>query len=187
MDQTLGSSSVDVLSTPVPGGRSLTTQQRGAVDLSASIPGWGSDLDPARRPGVPHDKAPHLGVESLYPASIEQQQATVKIHKSTEHGRLTPVFGTTCPPAGLSGKVRDFAYTLSEGRLSRWIALLVADRINVVEEVVVDLSKGTVPNIFKEIGLESEWKHNRSALVQRVAVTGAFIAIGAMLLRKPRR
>jgi hypothetical protein len=61
---------------------------------------------------VPCDKAPQLGVELLYPP-ITQQVPKIKIHKSTEHGQLTPVFGTSCPPHGLSGMIRDFGYKFS--------------------------------------------------------------------------
>ena len=49
MEQWLGSSSNDLLPAPVEGGRSLTTQERNDVDLSSTINGWGSDLDPAVR------------------------------------------------------------------------------------------------------------------------------------------
>jgi hypothetical protein len=157
MEQTLGSSSQDVLALPVPGGRSLTTQERQRVDRSSTIKGWGSDLDPKLRPGVPRDKAPELGVESLYPP-IRQQVARIKIHKSTEHGRLTPVFGTSCPPMGLSGSIRDFGYKFSEGRLSRWMTLMLADRVNVVEDVLGDRAQGRVPHIPQEMGLRSDLK-----------------------------
>src|SRR4051794_2703634 len=105
MDQRVGSSSQDILKEPVHGGFSLTTTQREVVDLAAHIPGWGSDLDRSRRPGVPRDKAPEIGVESLYPP-IPRQIPKARIHKSTEHGQLTPVFGTSCPPHGLSGRIR---------------------------------------------------------------------------------
>ena len=97
MEQQLGSSSEQILVPPVPGGRALTTAERDAIDLSGRIPGWGSDLDPATRPGIPRDPAPELGHETLYPP-IEQQVPVVRIHKSTEHARLTPVFGTTSQP-----------------------------------------------------------------------------------------
>ena len=99
MEQTLGSSSEDFLPVPVQGGRGLTTQDRETIDLSGSIPGWGSDLDPNVRPGVPRDKAPEIGGETLYLRNVQQQEPTVRIHKSTEHARLTPVFGTSCPPS----------------------------------------------------------------------------------------
>ena len=186
MDQTLGSSSRDVLAQPIPGGHGLTTQERAQTDFSASIPGWGSDLDLARRPGVPRDKAPQLGAEALY-APIVQQESDVKIHKSTEHARLTPVFGTSCPPTGVSGAIRDFAYKFSEGRLTRWLALMFADRVNVVEDIVGDLARGRVPNIPKEMGIASEWRYNRQAFITKTAVT---VGVGILLigiLRSRRR
>src|SRR4051812_29728780 len=176
MEQRLGSSSQDVLARPVPGGRSLTTQERQSIDRSSTIKGWGSDLDPRRRPGVPRDKAPQLGAESLYPP-IERQLVTVKIHKSTEHGRLTPVFGTSCPPRGLSGALRDFAYKFSEGRLARWLTLMFADRVDVVEDIVTDLAHGHVPNIPKEMGLRSELRYNREAFVRKAAITAGCAAL----------
>lgn len=185
MDQKLGSSSEQVLAEPVQGGWSLTTDQRRAVDLASRIPGWGSDLDPAVRPGVPRDKAPELGAESLYPP-IPPQAATVKIHKSTEHGQLTPVFGTSCPPRGLSGAIRDAAYRLSEGRLGHWLALLLADRVNVVEDVVGDLAHLRVPNLVKEMGLAAQWRHNRGGVLKGAAVAGVCI-VGLMAYRRSRR
>lgn len=186
MEQRLGSSSQEVLPRPVAGGRSLTTQQRQAIDLSSSIRGWGSDLDPNRRPGVPRDKAPQLGIELLYPP-IEQQVPRIKIHKSTEHGRLTPVFGTSCPPAGLSGRLRDFAYRFSEGRLSRWMTLMFADRVNVVEDLLRDLQHGRVPNIPKEMGLRSELRYNPGGLARRVGVTLVCAAAVVAFWRMRRR
>lgn len=182
MDQVLGSSSEDVLEQPVQGGRGLTTSDREQIDLSGTIKGWGSDLDPQMRPGVPYDKKPMLGAEALYPP-IPQQVAKFKIHKSTEHGRLPPVFGTSCPPKGLSGKIRDFGYKFSEGRLSHWLALLVADRVDVVEGIIEDLSHGHVPNIPKEMGLRSEWRYNRGPLIRKTAVVVGCSALIVMMLR----
>jgi hypothetical protein len=177
MEQTLGSSTQDVVTPAVQGGRSLTTQERQRFDRASTIKGWGSDLDPKLRPGVPRDKAPEIGVEYLYPP-IPQQVPHVKIHKSTEHARLTPVFGTSCPPSGVSGAIRDFAYKYSEGRLLRWMSLMLADRVNVVEGIVADLSHGHIPNIPKEMGLDSELKYNRKAFTRKVALT----ALAAVLV-----
>lgn len=151
MDQVLGSSSDDVLKEPVPGGRSLTTAERASVDLASTIRGWGSDLEPQSRPGVPRDKRPELGREHLYP-NIVQQEPPFKIHKSTEHGQLTPVFGTSCPPRGLSGMLRTLGYQFSEGRLARWLTLMFADRIDVAEGVLSDFAHLRVPNVVKEWG-----------------------------------
>lgn len=185
MEQKLGSSSRDTLATPVEGGHSLTTQERQAVDLASTIPGWGSDLDRAKRPGVPRDKAPDIGVEHLYPP-IEPQVATFTIHKSTEHARLTPVFGTSCPPTGISGKVRDAAYKLSEGRLSRWMALMAADRIDMVEGVIGDLARFQVPDLVAETGLKSELKYNRPGVIKKVAVMSVVVLAFVALARSTR-
>lgn len=185
MEQLLGSSSEDVLAVPVQGGRGLTTLDRRGVDLSASIKGWGSDLDPAMRPGVPRDKAPEIGGESLYP-DFPQQVPTVKIHKSTEHARLTPVFGTSCPPKGLSGALRDIAYRYSEGRFTRWLTLLLADRVDVVEDVAGDIARGRVPNLVEEMGLRSEWRYNRDGVIRKAAIAGVILA-GFVLYTRSRR
>jgi hypothetical protein len=186
MEQILGSSSDDVLAEPVSGGRALSTEERRNVDLSGTIAGWGSDLDPARRPGVPRDKAPELGPESLYPP-IEPQSPSFRIHKSTEHAKLTPVFGTSCPPRGLSGALRSIGYRFSEGRLARWLTLMAADRIDVVEGLVQDLAKLHVPNIPKEMGLKSELAYNRPAFVRRVAITGACVMLACVAYSRLKR
>jgi hypothetical protein len=182
MEQTLRSSSQDVLAQSVPGGHGLTTQERQQVDHSSRIKGWGSDLDPRVRPGVPRDKAPQLGVEHLYPP-IQPQVPRIKIHKSTEHAKLPPVFGTSCPPSGLSGRIRDFAYEFSEGRLMRWMALIAADRVNVLEGIAADLAQGRVPNLPKEMGLRSELKYNAAGFARKVLVAAACTAALAAYMR----
>lgn len=187
MEQFLGKSSEDVLAVPRRGGRALTTEQRRELDLSAKIRGWGSDLDPAVRPGVPMDKAPELGVEVLYP-DIEQQMPRHKVHKSTEHARLTPVFGNACPPRGLSGIIRDFAYGFSEGRLAHWLLLMFADRVDMIEEILVDLSRLKIPNIPRETGLASSLKYNRKGVIRKSAVAGiGLLAFAALLKARKRR
>lgn len=185
MDQRVRSSSQDILAEPVPGGYSLSTEQRRSVDFADTINGWGSDLDPATRPGVPRDKAPDIGVESLYPP-IEQQVPKIKIHKSIEHGKLTPVFGTSCPPQGLSGAIRDFAYRFSEGQLPHWLTLLLADRVNVVEDIAGDLARLRVPNLAKELGLAAQWRYNRAGFVKGAAIAGLCV-IGLVAYTRSRR
>ncbi|HUQ74181.1 MAG TPA: hypothetical protein VM183_05595 [Burkholderiales bacterium] len=185
IEQTLGSSTEDVLDPPVRGGRSLTTAERRDIDLSR-IPGWASDLEQARRPGVPRDKAPLIGPETLYPP-IPRQVSSVKIHKSTEHGRLTPVFGTSCPPSGLSGRLRDIGYHYSEGRLARWLTLMLADRVHMVEDIFNDLARGRIPNIPREMGIKSELRYNAAGFAQKVAIAAACTAAVVALLRMRRR
>jgi hypothetical protein len=180
--QTLGSSSDDRLRYAVPGGISFDSTQRGQIDRSEEIPGWGSDLDPSVRPGVPRDKAPHIGGENLY-IDVTPQQPTHRIHKSTEHGQLTPVFGTSCAPRGVSGRLRDVAYRYSEGRLVRWIGLMFADRVDMLEGVVNDVANFRPPNLVREMGLKSEWRYNRPRVIKAVAVTSLALAATWWLLR----
>jgi hypothetical protein len=183
--QHLGSSTDDHLKTPVSGGDSIDTEGRLSVDYSERIPGWGSDLDPASRPGVPRDGAPGIGPENLY-IDVTRQIPPHRIHKSTEHAQLTPVFGTACPPRGLSGRVRDAGYRLSEGRPSRWMTLLLADRIDVVEGLLQDFARFRPPRVVREMGLTSEWRHNRKGVIKAAAVSGLLIGAAWLLLRRGR-
>jgi hypothetical protein len=185
-EQILGSSTADRLEPPVPGGISATGRQRRAVDLSTTIAGWGSDMDRNVRPGVPRDKAPDIGGEMLYP-DIERQQPPHRIHKSTEHGQMTPVFGTSCPPRGLSGRLRDAGYKWSEGRLIRWITLMFADRVDTVEGIVSDFARLRPPNLIRETGAASEWRHNRKGVLEAAAITAVAVGAACLLARWSRR
>jgi hypothetical protein len=181
--QNLGSSSDDRLKAPVPGGSNIDTAQRAVIDLGAEIPGWGSDLDPATRPGVPRDKAPEIGPDNLY-IDITAQVPPHRIHKSTEHAQLTPVFGTSCPPHGLSGRLRDAGYKYSEGRLVRWMTLMLADRVDMVEGLVQDFSRMRPPNVVREMGLASEWHYNRKGVAKAAAISAVLLGAAWLLLRR---
>ena len=77
--------------------------------------------------------------------------------RSIEHGMLTPVFGTACPPKGLSGVVRRFAYArYSEARAAHWLLLLAADRIDAVESHVGSLFSLHPDNPVTQTGVLSE-------------------------------
>ncbi|OFZ19574.1 MAG: hypothetical protein A2X94_14095 [Bdellovibrionales bacterium GWB1_55_8] len=125
--------------------------------LRTRIPGWGADLDPRNRPAVPREKAPPQGTGAHW-EEPERQVAKVKILVSSEHKGLTPVFGTSCPPKGLSGKVREFAFRFSEGRKAHWLLLLMADRIDVLESGFASVLSGKAHNPLKEMGLGSEFE-----------------------------
>lgn len=167
----------------------FTTDDRRALNLSSTIQGWGADLDPSVRPGVPMDKAPYVGIETLYP-DIEPQLSKVEILQSVEHQKRPPVYGTTCPPKGLSGVLRRLAFKSSEGQLAHWLTLLAADRIDMIEHDLADLAKGQLPNLVKEMGLATEWKHNRKKFVMKSLAIGAgaagLITAGVMLSKKRR-
>ncbi|HEX2120860.1 MAG TPA: hypothetical protein VHL59_04390 [Thermoanaerobaculia bacterium] len=112
------------------------------------VQGWGADLDPADRPAVPKERP--SDVKSPRGRVGHRQVPNVKIHRSIEHPDLTPVFGTTCPPKGLSGKLRDFAYQYSEGRQLHWLTLMLADRVDVVEGMLEDLGRGRAPYVVRK-------------------------------------
>jgi len=145
------------------------------------VPGWGADLDHKDRPAHPMERTPPR-LEGLHWEEPEQQPVHTKILRSTERPGLTPVFGTCQPPSGLSGRLRSFAYGYSENDLRRWLLLLFADRINVVEGVGEDLAHGRVPNVCVEAGVKAAWKYDRPAVLRKVAVAVAVTGLVAFYL-----
>jgi hypothetical protein len=95
------------------------------------------------------------------------------------------VFGTSVPPAGVSGMIRAGAFRFSENDLRHWAMLLLADRVNVVEGIIEDLAHGHVPNLFAEMGGPAEWRYNRSGFVRKAVVAGA--VVGLLLYVNSRR
>lgn len=156
----------------------------------AKIYGWGADLNPADRPAVPKE-APST-VTSVRGVVGERQVPRVRIHKSVEHPDLTPVFGTSCPPTGLSGRIRDAAYAFSEGQQSHWLLLMLADRINVVEGLLEDAMHAKVPNWGRERGWNVRVGDTNPSASRNtpmmVAVAGlGMLAAGVLIARKARR
>ena len=104
------------------------------------LKGWGTDLDHARRPAYPKERTPPR-LENVPWKQPAQQRPRVPIFHSTEREGITPVFGSSVPPSGLSGLIRRGAFRLSENDLRHWLLLLFADRVNVVEGIIDDLRK----------------------------------------------
>ena len=125
-------------------------------ELRRSIPGWGVDLNPADRPSYPKEVSADTGAHWEFP---ERQQPRGFREKSTEHKFLTPVFGTAQPLRGLSGAIRRYAYTFSEGRLAHWMLLIAGDRIDVAESRLSAALGGRPDNPITETGVLSEFKH----------------------------
>lgn len=118
---------------------------------------------------------------------LTQQHSRVKVLHSIERPGLTPVYGTSVPPSGLSGRLRSLAYRFSEGDLRHWMLLMVADRVDVGEGLVSDLAQGHIPNVFAEMGLGMEWKHHRATFVRRMLALVAVAGLGAWLLLRRRQ
>ncbi|MEU1361103.1 hypothetical protein ABZ356_14815 [Micromonospora zamorensis] len=129
-------------------------------ELRARIPGWGVDLDPKDRPSVPKERFdPTLnGAHWEFP---ERQPEKWPRERSIEHKFLTPVFGTSCPPKGLSGVIRRYSYRkYSEGRAAHWLLLLAADRVDAVESTVGSFLSRHPDNPITETGVLSEFTHH---------------------------
>ncbi|MCU1381869.1 MAG: hypothetical protein JWL71_566 [Acidobacteria bacterium] len=126
-------------------------------ELQARIPGWGVDLDPADRPSYPKERFEDTGAHWDFP---ERQPQLYPREKSTEHKFMTPVFGTAQPLRGMSGAIRRFAYTYSEGQTAHWLLLLAGDRVDVLESRVEAVLKGRPDNVIAETGVLSELKNH---------------------------
>ncbi len=127
-------------------------------ELRATIPGWGVDLDPKDRPSVPRERFEPSGAHWDFP---ERQPEKWPRERSIEHAFLTPVFGTSCPPKGLSGVIRKYAYRrYSEARAAHWLLLVAADRVDSVEANLASLLSTRPDNPVTETGVLSEFSHH---------------------------
>lgn len=152
---------------------------------TAGVAGWGVDADPKNDPTYP---IRHRGDAGHADATWERpplQPASVEVLHSNERPDLTAAFGTSAPPARLSGALRRVAFRYSESSYGHWLPLLLADRVDMVEGLVDDLKRGRVPNILGERGWNAEWEHNRARLVGRVLL--AAVVIGAAVVYVQRR
>ncbi len=98
--------------------------------------GWGVDGDAKKRPGVPRELRPEVRGGAHWEAPEQQARPGVQVLKRASLEELTPVFGTTAPPRGLSGLLRRVAYGIPEYRVKHVLLLLLADRVDVLESLV---------------------------------------------------
>jgi hypothetical protein len=160
-----------------------TQQQRSTFDPSI-IHGWAVDADPGNDPTYPmkmHREREHDGYTWERPT---QQEADVEVLHSNERPNLAATFGDAQPPSGLSGLLRRRAFDYSENSYAHWMPLILADRVEMVEGVVTDLASGHIPNLWKELGYDAEWKYNRKGLIAKLAVfSGVAVGLGLLLFR----
>jgi hypothetical protein len=152
----------------------------------ATVPGWGVDADPENDPTYPYrDRSADGGLTNRWERP-PLQGSEVEILQSIEHVRTPAVYGTAVPPRGVSGLMRRAAFRWSESNWIHWLMLMGADRVNVVEGLAEDLAGAKFPNIPAEMGIRSEWRHNKTGLAKKIAV-GAGIGAAAWLLLRKRR
>ena len=163
-------------------------------ELRARIPGWGADLDPRDRPAVPRERFEPAATGAHWEFPERQPEKWAR-ERSLEHKFLTPVFGTSCPPTGVSGVMRRYAYArFSEARAAHWLLLLAADRVNALEAHVRSVATLRPDNPITETGILSEFKHHGIAsrvgmkrtdvthqVLDPVVVAGPWVLAGAAI------
>ncbi|MCF2446673.1 hypothetical protein L0657_22135 [Dyadobacter sp. CY345] len=148
------------------------------------INGWGIDQNPLDVPAYPMKHRTENDNKGMIWERPTQQPATVEILHSNERPGLTAVFGTPVPPSGISGNIRRFAFKYSESHALHWLALLLADRVQMFEGLADDLKSGHVPNIYSEVGGRAALKHNPAGVVRKVVISVAVVTLVVAWLRR---
>jgi hypothetical protein len=167
--------------------------------LRARIPGWGVDLDPADRPSgrrlvLQEDTGAHWDFPDRQPEKWPRE-------RSLEHASLPPVFGTTCPPKGVSGALRRLSYgRYSEGQTAHWLLLVLADRVDAWENHLKSFATLRPDNPLTQTGLRGEFTHHglRSRLGQHradlkhqwmdpIVVAGPWVVAAWFVVTRTRR
>jgi hypothetical protein len=147
------------------------------------IKGWGIDADPLDVPAYPMKRRTENDNKGMIWERPAQQPELVEVLHSNERPSISAVFGSPNPPSGISGHIRRFAFRYSESSMLHWIALLIADRVNIMEGIQDDLKKGHVPDLFTEHGGKSELKYNKAGLARKVAVGAGIVLLAVVCLR----
>ncbi|MDB5119197.1 MAG: hypothetical protein JWN56_415 [Sphingobacteriales bacterium] len=140
-------------------------------DINSDIVGWGVDADPENDPTYPMKKRTNEEHQGYSWDRPPQQPINIEILHSNERPNVSATFGTSSPLSGVSGEIRRYAFKYSENDNRHWLGLLLADRVNVVEGIVDDLSKGHIPNYFAERGWKAGMKHHPEEIVKKILVT----------------
>lgn len=150
------------------------------------IKGWGIDADPKNDPTYPMKNRTDVEIEGYTWERPPQQPQKIEVLHSIERPNVTAVFGTSAPPSGLSGRIRRKAFEYGESSYARWLPLILADRINMIEGLIDDVKRGYWPNIFKERGWDAEMKYNRKNFLLKVGAVGAVAGLTLTFFLKKR-
>lgn len=166
-------------------------------ELRARIPGWGVDADPNDRPSFPRERFDPGGTGAHWEFPERQEQHWPR-ERSVEHAFVTPVFGTSCPPKGLSGAMRKLSYArYSEARAAHWLLLLAADRVDAAESHLRSFLSRRPDDPVTQSGILSERRRHgiRSRygvgradsahqLLDPFIVFGPWVAVGWVVTRR---
>jgi hypothetical protein len=155
-------------------------------DDVTTIRGWGVDLEFERRNVFPMELPSNVKTARGNVKHWQVARTTVDI--SNEHAGLTPVFGDTLPPRGLSGLIRNYAYEYGEATTRHWMGLMFADRVDRLERLIGDALAGHPDNVFAERALGTKVRHRqvRPAGPLLVFMSAAAVAAGLALLVRRR-
>lgn len=148
------------------------------------ILGWGMDADPQNDPTYPMKHWNGADHERIHYERAPQQPVNIEVFHSIERPNITRVFGTSTPPAGVSGAIRRWAFQYSEATAAHWMGLIVADRVDVVQGVINDIAHGKFPNFIAELGWAAEWKYNRPKLIKKIVTNVLTITVLTLLLTR---
>jgi ferritin-like metal-binding protein YciE len=103
--------------------------------------GRGIDEQRENRPGVPMAAERPVETGAHWDSPSRQQQR--RPHPYSAHrDELTPVYGSGPGPRLASGALRRLAYQIPEHHARRWMLLLFADRMDVLEHRIPELMTG---------------------------------------------
>lgn len=152
-------------------------------DAQTRVNGGGADADPKNDPTYPmRHRIDAEEARSGWRRPV-QQPVDVEVLRSIEYPVIPAVFGTSTPPAGVSGMIRRAAFKYSESSYLHWLPLVLADRINVVEGILDDLMHARIPNAFAEAGGKAQWRYNRRDVVGKTLLRVAIAAVAIALIR----
>jgi len=172
-------------------------------ELRDRIPGWGADADPAHR--QTWQERPDIGDTGARWTFPDRQPGGEHRERSIEHRILPPVFGTAQPLHGLSGAIRRLAYArLSETKNTRWLLLVLGDRVEATGAHVRSLFSRSPDNPITQTGILAESRHHplrsrfgrgrrdlRHAWMDPLIVAGPWVAAvlicTAVIRRRSRR
>lgn len=149
-----------------------TTPSRTRSTVGASVP-HGIDA-PDDRPGVPMEADP--SPDPAHRTTPERQPNGDRHLHRTGLDRPTPVFGTAQPPRGLSGMIRRGAYGIPEHYARHWMLLMVADRVDVLEDRLGE----ALAEPLERIGFDEGARYART---NPVAVLGGTL-LGAWIAKR---
>ncbi|WP_314427229.1 hypothetical protein [uncultured Microbacterium sp.] len=170
-----------------------------AAELRERIPGWGADTAPEhRRTWQQLDDIGDTGAHWVFP---DRQPGGHGRERSIEHGMMPPVFGTAQPLHGLSGAIRRFAYDhFSETKNTRWLLLVVGDRVESVGAHVRSLVSRHPDNPLTQTGVLGEFSHHpvrsrvgrgrldvRHTWMDPIIVAGPWVVSVVLIIRSARR